>query len=157
MTNDEYLLLNQRVEMYRMIRGKINSLENEKIKQKIIDDFYLILLDEDLRLKITDGEENEVNDTIIKENMRLKNDLDTFTNCLLPRATIQAGEEIKKGNYDLVTIVTNGERCEQKELLDEIAKLNDRHQSDCIEINQLQTTIDVLIDKLARLREVHGL
>lgn len=107
--------------------------------------------------KLTDGEENEVNDTIIKENMRLKNDLDTFTNCLLPRATIQAGEEIKKGNYDLVTIVTNGERCEQKELLDEIAKLNDRHQSDCIEINQLQTTIDVLIDKLARLREVRGL
>ena len=32
MTNDEYLLLNQRVEMYRMIRGKINSLENEKIE-----------------------------------------------------------------------------------------------------------------------------
>lgn len=40
---------------------------------------------------------------------------------------------------------------------DRIAKLNDRHQSDCIKINQLQTTIDVLVDKLARLREVHGL
>lgn len=104
-----------------------------------------------------DGKENEVNDTIIKENIRLKNDLDTFTNCLLPRATIQAGEEIKKGNYDLVTIVTNGERCEQKELLDECKKLNGRHQSDCITINQLQTTIDVLVDKLSRLREVHGL
>lgn len=107
--------------------------------------------------KLTDGEENEVNDTIIKENMRLKNDLDTFTNCLLPRATIQAGEEIEKGNYDLVTIVTNGERCEQKELLDKIEKLNDRHQSDCITINQLNATIDVLVNKLARLREVHGL
>lgn len=91
------------------------------------------------------------------ENEKLKNDLYTFTNCLLPRATIQAGEEIKKGNYSLVTIVTNGERCEQKELLDKIEKLNDRYQSDCITINQLQTTIDVLVDKLARLREVHGL
>lgn len=30
----------------------------------------------------------------------------------------------------------------------------ERHQSDCITINQLHTTIDVLTDKLARLREV---
>lgn len=102
-------------------------------------------------------EENEVNDSIKKENIRLKNDLETFTNCLLPRATIRAGEEIKKGNYDLVAIVTNGERCEQKELLDKIEKLNERHQSDCITINQLNVTIDVLVEKLARLREVHGL
>lgn len=103
------------------------------------------------------GKENKVNDTITKEIIRLKKELDTFINCLLPRATIQAGEEIKKGNYNLVTIVTNGERREQKEILDKIAKLEDRHQSDCITINQLQTTIDVLVDKLARLREVHGL
>lgn len=53
--------------------------------------------------------------------------------------------------------LTDEEGCEQKELLDKIAKLNDRHQSDCITINQLHTTIDVLVDKLARLREVHGL
>lgn len=69
MTNDEYLLLNQRVEMYRMIRNKINSLENKKIKQNITDGFYLILLDEDLRLKITDVAESAVNEQI----SRLKN------------------------------------------------------------------------------------
>lgn len=39
-----------------------------------------------------------------------------------------------------------------EELLDEVKKLNDRHQSDCITINQLNATIDVLVDKLARLR-----
>ena len=44
-----------------------------------------------------------------------------------------------------------------EELLDECKKLNDRHQSDCITINQLNVTIDVLVNKLARLREVHGL
>lgn len=33
----------------------------------------------------------------------------------------------------------------------------DRHQSDCITINQLHTTIDVLTDKLARLRGQMGL
>ena len=51
----------------------------------------------------------------------------------------------------------NEERCEQKELLDKIEKLNDRHQSDCIKINQLNVVIDVLVEKYARLREVHGL
>ena len=35
--------------------------------------------------------------------------------------------------------------------------LRERYQSDCIEINKLQTTIDVLVDKLAKLREVHRL
>lgn len=51
----------------------------------------------------------------------------------------------------------NEERCEQKELLDKIEKLNDRHQADCIKINQLNVVIDVLVEKYARLREVHGL
>ena len=32
-----------------------------------------------------------------------------------------------------------------------------RYQSDCITINQLNVTIDVLVEKLARLREVKGL
>lgn len=72
MTNDEYLLLNQRVEMYRMIRGKINSLENEKIEENIINSFSLILLDEDLRLKITDVAESAVNEQI----SRLKKELE---------------------------------------------------------------------------------
>lgn len=38
-----------------------------------------------------------------------------------------------------------------------MAALNDRHQSDCITINQLQVTIDTICDKYSRLREVHGL
>lgn len=35
--------------------------------------------------------------------------------------------------------------------------LRERYQADCITINQLQTTIDVLVKKLSRLQEVHGL
>ena len=38
-----------------------------------------------------------------------------------------------------------------------IAELEDRHQSDCIRINQLLTTIDVLTERYQKLREVHGL
>ena len=35
--------------------------------------------------------------------------------------------------------------------------LEDRHQQDCITINQLNVTIDVLVGKLSRLREMKGL
>lgn len=39
----------------------------------------------------------------------------------------------------------------------EIAKCHKQHQDDCITINQLQTTLDVLIDRYANLRKIHGL
>ena len=38
-----------------------------------------------------------------------------------------------------------------------ISELEDRHQSDCIRINQLLTTIDVLTERYQKLREIHGL
>ena len=34
-----------------------------------------------------------------------------------------------------------------------IAKLQDQHQQDCIKINQLNVTIDTLVDKYSRLRK----
>lgn len=33
----------------------------------------------------------------------------------------------------------------------------DQHQSDCITINQLQTALDVMVDRYANLRKIHGL
>ena len=33
---------------------------------------------------------------------------------------------------------------------------SERNQSDCITINQLQTTLDVLVDRYANLRKIHG-
>ena len=38
----------------------------------------------------------------------------------------------------------------------EIQKCHRQHQDDCIRINQLQTTIDVLVDRYANLRKIHG-
>mgnify|MGYP000036278367 CR=1 FL=1 len=38
----------------------------------------------------------------------------------------------------------------------EIAKYRRQHQSDCITINQLQTALDVLVDRYANLRKIHG-
>lgn len=45
------------------------------------------------------------------------------------------------------------EECLEEELED----LRDKHQQDCITINQLHTTIDTLIDRYAKLREMRGL
>lgn len=39
----------------------------------------------------------------------------------------------------------------------EIAKCHRQHQDDCITINQLHTTLDVLIDRYANLRKIYGL
>lgn len=38
----------------------------------------------------------------------------------------------------------------------EIAKYHRQYQSDCITINQLQTALDVLVDRYATLRKIHG-
>lgn len=40
--------------------------------------------------------------------------------------------------------------------LEEIKSLKRTHQSDCITINQLQTALDVLVDRYATLRKIHG-
>ncbi len=40
---------------------------------------------------------------------------------------------------------------------EEIAKYRRQHQDDCITINQLHTTLDVLVDRYANLRKIHGL
>lgn len=34
---------------------------------------------------------------------------------------------------------------------------SERHQPDCITINQLQTALDVIVDRYANLRKIHGL
>lgn len=38
-----------------------------------------------------------------------------------------------------------------------IAELQDQHQQDCIKINQLNVTIDTLVDKYSRLRKTAGM
>lgn len=39
---------------------------------------------------------------------------------------------------------------------EETAKCCRQHQNDCVTINQLHTTLDVLVDRYANLRKVHG-
>lgn len=60
---------------------------------------------------------------------------------------------------DLLTIknAISNEPTEEHSARTSVEWYEDRYQSDCITINQLHTTIDVLTDKLARLRGQMGL
>ena len=72
---------------------------------------------------------------------------------------IEALEFELRVKEDLLTIkdAISNEPTEEHSERPSIEWYEQRYQSDCITINQLHTTIDVLADKLSRLREVKGL
>jgi chromosome segregation ATPase len=45
----------------------------------------------------------------------------------------------------------------KEDYYEQIKDWQERHNNDCITINQLNVTIDTLVDKYHRLREIHGL
>ncbi len=61
-------------------------------------------------------------------------------------------DDVAQFNYDSLTAFNNAVKKRNR-----IAELENRHQSDCITINQLHTALDVMIEKYQRLREIHGL
>lgn len=82
------------------------------------------------------------------------------------KAWIGVAERFSVENMELSKKVeileTNGnESCKDEPFSDccrpSIEWYEERHQSDCIRINQLLTTIDVLTERYQKLREVHGL
>ena len=68
------------------------------------------------------------------------------------KSWMETAEKWSKLNKDLQDRVDSFEFA-----INQVAELEDRHQSDCIRINELLTTIDVLTERYQKLREVHGL
>ena len=67
-------------------------------------------------------------------------------------------ENLKNEIEELEYILDSKEKNQKCEYVaHSIEWLQDRHQQDCIEINRLNTVIDVLIDKHSRLRQQIGL
>lgn len=60
------------------------------------------------------------------------------------------------GDCEEESLPFSSDECEDC-LEEELEDLRDRHQQDCITINQLHTTIDTLVDRYAKLREMRGL
>lgn len=67
-------------------------------------------------------------------------------------------ENLKNEIEELKYILDSKEKIQKCEDVEPSREwLEDRYQQDCITINQLNVTIDVLVDKLSRLREMKGL
>ena len=82
-------------------------------------------------------------DEVESDNENLKNEIAELKQHLKSKENLYENEEIPFAD----------EQYEE----DLLAELQDRHQQDCIEINRLNTVIDVLIDKYSRLRQQIGL
>ena len=82
-------------------------------------------------------------DELESDNENLKNEIAKLKQHLKSKENLYENEEIPFAD----------EQYEE----DLLAELQDRHQQDCITINQLQTTIDVLIIRYAKLRELNNL
>lgn len=81
--------------------------------------------------------QNEI-DELNSDNENLKNEIAKLKQHLKSKENLYENEEIPFAD-------------EQYED-DLLAELQDRHQQDCITISQLNVTIDVLLDKMERLR-----
>ena len=81
---------------------------------------------------------NSDNEELKSDNENLKNEIAKLKQHLKSKENLYENEEIPFAD----------EQYEE----DLLAELQDRHQQDCITINQLNVTIDVLLDKMERLR-----
>ena len=112
----------------------------------------------------------EENEKLIVENQALKKSLEEEKSNVITfkddAMFIKANTyTLMEKNKELEKRIKELERgIEQEELFNEeedkdklIAELRDLHQQDCIKINQLQVTLDTLVDKYSRLRKTAGM
>ena len=91
-----------------------------------------------LRCELKCAEKTVKINELKSENENLKNEIAKLKQHLKSKENLYENEEIPFAD-------------EQYED-DLLAELQDRHQQDCITISQLNVTIDVLLDKMERLR-----
>ena len=102
--------------------------------------------------------QNEIEE-LESDNENLKNEIEE-----LEKKIIKAQSEIQEWHDEAIAVRKNRDEMlanfrkgiepyvDLQDIHDKIAQLQDRHQQDCITINQLNVTIDVLLDKMERLR-----
>ena len=111
--------------------------------------------------------------------MRIE-DMKNWTVDQLKKEVVRLSEECEKKQHEILDLqeyqielerdCAEMAKYEKPELIDDeqpdkneidftasLKMYEDQHQSDCITINQLQTALDVLVDRYANLRKIHGL
>lgn len=130
---------------------------NEDFKQSESENTALRAENEQLYERINDLEfgDNQRIEELEKENAKLEKTIQSMraTHILLRQRCKGEAVEFFDRNMFGSLIISSPPLEDSKR----ISELEDRHQSDCIRINQLLATIDVLTERYQKLREVHGL
>jgi chromosome segregation ATPase len=132
-----------KISEYRMENHAENHAKNK------IEMLYGVSIDE-----LDFSEHDKVFEDKIAELEKRIQELDT-----IDAIRIDEKKELKQRIAELESMET--ETCEKEPIFDDCKQsmewYENRHQSDCIEINRLNTTIDVLIHKVEYLRQFAGL
>ena len=75
----------------------------------------------------------------------------------LEKEIIDKNNSIIEKNERIIELLNEIEEIKKDWCFARMSELEDRHQSDCIEINRLNVALEVITEKYMKLREVHGL
>ena len=70
---------------------------------------------------------------------------------------VNRNKEIIEKNQRIIELLNEIEEIKKDWCFARMSELENRHQSDCIEINRLNVALEVITEKYMKLREVHGL
>lgn len=118
---------------------------NEDFKKTASENTALQAENDQLYERISDLEfgDNSRIEKLEKENAELDR---------MRKSWMETAEKWSKLNKDLQDRIDSFEFA-----INQTAELQDRHQTDCIEINRLNVALEIMIEKYMKLREVHGL
>ena len=75
----------------------------------------------------------------------------------MEKEIIEKNNSIIEKNQRIIELLNEIEEIKKDWCFARMSELEDRHQSDCIEINRLNVALEVMTEKYMKLREVHGL
>lgn len=130
---------------------------NEDFKKTASENTALQAENDQLYERISDLEfgDNSKIEELEKENAKLEKKLQSMReNHILLRQRCK-GEAVEFFDRNMFgSLIISSPPLEDSK---RIFELEDRHQSDCIEINRLNVAVEVIMEKYMKLREVHGL
>ena len=135
---------------YKNISRRLDKMsdENKSLKQRIAElESFSVQAEQDSTSLVFDLQKKikslqELNDKLYNQLMENEKDYQ---------------EELEKMNRLVSDLYNQAQKETKKDFEPSSEWYENRHQSDCIEINRLNTTIDVLIHKVEYLRQFAGL
>lgn len=93
------------------------------------------------------------NKRLMKKNKELEEKLEKANSIVMAYTNELQTREVMKGVWETQSPLVSS----QSDMEHSNQWYSERHQSDCITINQLYTTIDVIVDRYANLRKNKGM